>query len=443
MDVHDAGSGLSGAPLSSWPYSPASGDWTMLGLDEVLKDIQNQFDEIYGQLEEFYNDAVTILQMAMTVWYQGQTVLQSIGSLDLTHITDALSDPNFYINILNLLDQYGLFNGLPSEFRQVVEFLLGVLNYPGGPLQWLQEQWNTIVMVGDEVLGGFKDFASGVGITPDSLIGFTQTAINVLTWLASVFDLGFLGDVVKVLTKLLEIFNKIQELWNTIQLLVTQGMGVVTDALNAALAELSAATGSAQVLGLMFSVVSSLFSMLMQIASGNLSVLGVIGVILQAVVQIAIAVVLFVVGSIFPIGTIVAIAFALVQLITGFLQEYLGTVGTVLSIILDPIGSFLTMANPDPEPLAEFPEAPPVSSPMQFDTWPDQPLGGFVEGQSFGLEMTTTATMVGDAFGVEHSRAWMQLGRYASGDKFWICGERIADFLTHVAFPVPEAIFVF
>jgi hypothetical protein len=50
------------------------GDWVMLGLDEVLADIQQQFDAIYGTLEDFYNETLAVLQMAMTAWYQGQTV---------------------------------------------------------------------------------------------------------------------------------------------------------------------------------------------------------------------------------------------------------------------------------------------------------------------------------------------------------------------------------
>ena len=143
------------------PYVPSAGDWTMLGLDEVLKDVQKQFDEIYGQIEQYYNDALTVVEMATTVWHQGQTVMQSIGDLSLTNITDALSDPNFYADILNLLDQYGLLNGLPSEFRQVVDFLLGVMQYPGGPGQWLEDQWNTVVGYAEDVVGGFKDFFCG------------------------------------------------------------------------------------------------------------------------------------------------------------------------------------------------------------------------------------------------------------------------------------------
>lgn len=417
---------LSPSAARSRPLSPTSGDWRMLSLDEVLQYVQAEFNEIYGTAEEFYEDSLTILQMAMTVWYQGQTALQSIGGIDLTHITDALSDPNFYLSILDLLDKYGF--SLPHELRQVVEFLLGVIGYPGGPLKWLEDQWNSLVAFGEGVIGGFKDFAAGSGFSPDSLIGFTQTAINVLTWLASVFDLGVLGDVVKVLYRLLEIFQKIQELWDAIQFVATQGTQMVGEALNAALSELSSASGSMQVLGLIFTIASTLFSMFMQIASGNLSVLGVIGVILQAVVQIAIAIVLFVVGSIFPVGTVIAIAYALVKLITGFLQDYLGVVGQVIAVILDPIGAFLDAVNPDPEPLVEFFGSPQFSE-MRFLTFPDQPLGGFAAGDSFGLAITGTVSMYGDSDALDHSRAWMQLGRFGSGDKFRVCGEAISQYL--------------
>ncbi|MCX7706392.1 MAG: hypothetical protein N2204_00090 [Anaerolineae bacterium] len=420
------------AAAQHMPLSPAAGDWRMLNLDEVLQYIQAEFERLYGTAEEFYEDTLTILQMAMTVWYQGQTALQSIGGIDLTNITDALSDPNFYLSILNLLDKYGLLS-LPTEFRQVVEFLLGVIGYPGGPLKWLEDQWNSLVAFGEGLIGGFKDFAAGPGFSPDSLIGFTQTAINVLTWLASVFDLGVLGDLVKVLYRLLEIFQKIQELWDAIQFIATQGTQMFGEALHAALAELSSASGSMQALGLIFSIASTLFSMFMQLASGNLSVLGVIGVILQAVVQIAIAVVLFVVASVFPIGTIVAIAYALLKLITGFLQDYLGVVGQVIAVIIDPIGAFLNAVNPDPEPLVNLIPESMQLSPMQFLTFPDQPLGGFVAGDRFGLVITGTISMSGDSDALNHSRAWMQLGRFGQGDKFRVCGEAISQYLGAIA----------
>ncbi len=412
------------------PSSPAAGDWTMLGLDKVLEDIERQFNEIYGQIEEYYNEALTILEMATTVWHQGQTVVQSIGDLSLTDVTDALSDPNFYKNILNLLDQYGLFDFLPSEFRQVVDFLLGVINYPGGPLKWLEDQWNTVVSIGDEVIGGFKDFVSGDWeFTPDTLVDFTQTAINVLTWLASIFDFGFIGDVIKVLTRLLEIFKKIQELWNTIQVLAEQGTKVVSEVLKAVTGELASLSGSMQFVGLIISVFTSLFNMFLQLATGNLSVLGIIGVVLKAILEIAIAIVLFVVATIFPIGTLVSIAIAVVRLVADFLRDYFGEVGEVLAAILDPIGWFLEAINPDPEPLVVFFGDPQIGE-MQFKTFPDAPLGGMIAQDRFGFEVTGTVMMSGETDALKDSRAWVRLVRYATGDSFPLCGLQIAQFLT-------------
>ena len=417
------------ASIGDMPYVPAAGDWTMLGLDEVLKDVERQFNEIYGQIEQYYNDALTVLELATTVWHQGQTVMQALGDLDLTNITDALSDPNFYADILDLLDQYGLLNGLPSEFRQVVDFLLGVMQYPGGPGQWLEDQWNTVVGYAEDVVGGFKDFFAGdVSITPASLIEFTQTAINVLTWLASVIDLDFLGDVVKVLFRLLEIFKKIQELWNTIQILVTKGTQVVSEVLKAVTGELASLSGNLAFVGLIITVFASLFNMFMQIATANLSVLGIIGVILKAIFEIALAIVLFVVATIFPIGTIVAIAIAIVKLVTGFLKDYFGKVGEVIAAFLDPIGAFFDAVNPDPEALASILGSPQVG-PMQFRSFDDAPLGGLIAGDRFGFTITGTVTMSGESDALKRSRAWLRLGRYANGDPFELCGFQIFQFL--------------
>ena len=417
------------ASAGDMPYVPSAGDWTMLGLDEVLKDVQKQFDEIYGQIEQYYNDALTVVELATTVWHQGQTVMQSIGDLSLTNITDALSDPNFYADILDLLDQYGLLNGLPSEFRQVVDFLLGVMQYPGGPGQWLEDQWNTVVGYAEDVVGGFKDFFAGdISITPASLVEFTQTAINVLTWLASIIDLDFLGDVIKVLFRLLEIFKKIQELWNTIQILVTKGTQVVSEVLKAVTGELASLSGNLAFVGLIITVFASLFNMFMQIATGNLSVLGVIGVILKAIFEIAIAIVLFVVATIFPIGTIVAIAIAIVKLVTGFLKDYFGKVGEVIAAFLDPIGAFFDAVNPDPEPLASILGSPQVG-PMGFRAFDDAPLGGLIAGDRFGFTITGTVTMSGESDALKRSKAWLRLGRYANGDPFELCGFQIFQFL--------------
>ncbi|MEJ5308586.1 MAG: FG-GAP-like repeat-containing protein [Anaerolineae bacterium] len=409
--------------------SPAAGDWVMLGLEEALKDIQEQYEAIYGTLEAFYNETLTVLQMAMTTWYQGQTVIQTIGALDFTDITAALDDPAFYLNILNLLDQAGLFNGLPAEFRTAVEFLLGVLNYPGGPGQWLEDQWNTVIGIGDEILGGFKNFASSeFSLTPDSLVSYTQTAINVLTWLASIFDFGFLGDAIKVLTDLLDIFQRVQELWATIQVLAEQGVQVISDVLKAATGELASLSGSLQFLGLIISVFSTLFSMFMQIALGALSVLGVIGVILKAVIEIAIAIALFVVATIFPVGTLVSIAIGIARALASFFRDNFGDVGEVIAWFLDPIGALLDAVNPDPEPLATFLGNPRIG-PLEFRTFPGEPLGGIIAGQRFGFVMTGTVSMSGSNTALNRSRAWVQLGRYAGGDSFELCGFQIVQYL--------------
>ena len=408
----------------------SAGDWVMLGLDEVLKDIQQQFDALYSVAEAFYNETLTLLQLAMTAWYQGQTVIQAIGDLALTDVANVLDDAAFYTQILDLLDAAGLFDGLPQEFRPAVEFLLGVLNYPGGPAQWLEDQWNTVVALGEGLVGGFKNFAAGdFAFTPDSLLSFTQTAINVLTWLASIFDFGFLGDAVKVLTTLLDVFNRVQQLWATIQVLVEHGAAVAVEVLTALASELGALSNSLQVVGVIFSVVSSLLSLFFQLALGNLSVLGIIAVVLKAVVEIAIAIVLFVVATIFPVGTLIALAIGIVRAVAGFLKDWFGDVGTVLAWILDPLGSFLDAVNPDPEPLVRFLGNPRLGE-LQFRTFPDAPLGGFIAGDRFAFSLPGIVTLSGETgAALNRSHAWVRLGRYAGGGEFEVCGLQIVQYL--------------
>ena len=355
-------------------------------------------------------------------------MVQSIGDLDLTQVTDALDDPTFYANILSLLEEYGLFDGLPEEFRVAIEFLIGVLDYPGGPLKWLEDQWNTIITFGEELVGSFKEFAAGE-FTPDSLVSFTQTAINVLTWLASILDFGFIGQIIKVLSSILEIFMQVQALWNVVQLIVTEGIQVAAEVLGAVVGNITALSEGLPFLGLLFSVVSTLFSMFIQIASGTLSILGVIGVILNAIVEIAMAIVLFVVASIFPYGTILALAIGIVNLITDFFKEYFGDVGAVIAAILDPIGAILEASNPDPESLVQFLGNPQMGD-LEFVTYEGEPLGGLVAGQQFGFRIGGIITMASmHPTALDLSGAIVQLGRYANGDSFQLCGIQAVQYV--------------
>ena len=136
---------------------------------------------------------------------------------------------------------------------------------------------------------------------------------------------------------------------------------------------------------------------------------------------------LFVVATIFPIGTIVAIAIAIVKLVTSFLKDYFGKVGEVIAAFLDPIGAFLDAVNPDPEPLVSILGSPQVG-PMQFRSFDDAPLGGLIAGDRFGFTITGTVTMSGESDALKRSKAWVRLGRYANGDGFELCGVQILQF---------------
>jgi len=418
----------SGSPENSTSsLSRDIGDWVALGLEEALAQIRADFEEI----DEYYEETVSILQMAMTVWYQGQTAVQSIGDLDLTQITDALDDPAFYANIVSLLLEYAL-DGLPKEFRVAIEFLIGVLEYPGGPLQWLEDQWNTIISFGEELVGSFKEIAAGE-FSPDSLVSFTQTAINVLTWLASILDFGFIGQIIKVLSSLLEIFMQVQALWNVIQMIVTEGIQVAAEVLSAVIGNITSLSEGLPFLGLLFSVFSTLFSMFVQIASGTLSVLGIIGVIFKAIVEIATAVVLFVIASMWPYGTILSLAISVINLITGFLNEHFGDVGAVIAAILDPLCAILNATNPDPESLVSFLGDPQIGN-MELVTYEGYPLGGLVAGQRFGFRIGGTITMSSmRTNALDHTSAYIQLGRYANGDSFELCGLQAVQYIQDTA----------
>ena len=402
------------------------GDWVAMGLEEALAQIRADFEEDYGSLEQYFNETVSILQMAMTVWYQGQTVVQSIGDLDLTQVTDALDDPAFYANILSLLDKY-LLDGLPVEFQYAIEFLIGVLEYPGGPLQWLEDQWNTLVSFGEELVGSFKEFSAG-DFSLDSLVSFTQTAINILTWLASILDLGFLNVIIKVVSFLLEVFKIVQAVWNLIQLVVTEGVQVAAEVLSSVIGNLSSLSGILQYLGQIFSIVSTVLNMLIQIATGNLSALGVLMLVVKTIYELAKIIVTMVIAEIVPFGTILAVAIYILNTFIDLLREYCGDVGAVIAAILDPIGAILA-SNPDPKKLVFFLGDPQIGN-LDFVSYEGAPLGGLVANQPFGFNVGGIITMGSlTPNALDYSGAILQLGRYANGESFQLCGQNAFQFI--------------
>jgi len=184
---------------------------------------------------------------------------------------------------------------------------------------------------------------------------------------------------------------------------------------------------------MLFSVFSTLFSMFAQIALGNLSVLGVIGLIIKAIIEIATAIVLFVVGTIFPIGTLVSLAIGIINLITDFLKENFGDVGAVIAAIIDPLGEILNAVNPDPESLVSFLGKPQMGD-LEFVTYEGEPLGGLVAGQRFGFKIGGIITMSsGKTNALDHSSAYFQLGRYANGDTFELCGMQAVQYYIETA----------
>ena len=116
----------------------------------------------------------------------------------------------------------------------------------GGPLAWLEAQWNKVVGVYDtatgvvEAIGSFMDYSpetsppSAKVSSPGSeeapaepgepidktLLGWTETAINVLNFLATVTGWEWLGDLVDILTKIVEVYQKIRALWDATKAIV-------------------------------------------------------------------------------------------------------------------------------------------------------------------------------------------------------------------------------
>ncbi|MCL5994843.1 MAG: hypothetical protein M1546_02165, partial [Chloroflexi bacterium] len=423
-------------PKSQIQNLQSLGDWYLMGLEEVLKKVQSEYDQIFSKSDPFYEAGLTVLKLVTTNWNQGITAIQNMGSITWQDITNAITDLGLYQRITQWLFEQGF---LPAEFALVVNFVLGVWE-AGGPVAWLEQQWNMFVSFidgfGKLVSGSVVNFTLTPATTGDGtvnlsladLMSFTRTAINVLNYFANILGLGVLADIANILTKVLEILEKVRQVWNTIQ----AGIQAIQKGIDAALTvianELKAVAKPMGVFGLIVFVGFTLFNLFMTLANASgITQLIFAVLVLKAVWEIVKAVVLFVIASYFPIGTIVAAGVALINWLVDMVG---GVAGEVLQWIFDPIGALLDaiLANPPPEQLTNVFGNPRISG-LDFVRYPDAPLGGIMEGQRFGFALTGTLSMSGPSRGLSHSGAKMYLGRYAGGKDFELCGMSILQFL--------------
>ncbi|HYN87064.1 MAG TPA: hypothetical protein VER55_00970, partial [Ardenticatenaceae bacterium] len=408
-------SAASGQVLQS-PTAAAAGNWIPLSRDEVLEKVEEDFEDLVDPLTDAYEEMLNIAKMATAAWHMGQTAIQAIGQTSLQDLADVLTDPQMLAEFLGS-------NGvIPSDYVEVIQTVLDVWE-AGGPVAWLEQQWNTVVGivegVEDIVEGSFFDLSGDFG-PPDAqtLLGWTGAAINVLNWLAMITGEEFFATVGKILTKVVEIYRGIRAMIDIAKAAIdVAGQGA--EALLAGLAEeLGALAKPLSVAGLIFAVGVIWLSLFAQLGDVGPSV--ATALVVRAIVQTILLVVLFVVASIIPFGTIVAVGVALIH----FFEDLLGVKFDPISLLIDWLfGVYVVeraMIHGDPEVDAlEF---------KRID-----PYGGIVAGQTFRFSMNAEITMQAvSQQDVEESAAWLYIGRYSNGGSFEICFSTFPEFAEYL-----------
>ncbi|MBN1814518.1 MAG: hypothetical protein JXA14_21945, partial [Anaerolineae bacterium] len=406
-----------------WEMDGLEGTWTSLSLDEVLQKIEVEYAATTDPNYEFYFEELNILKMAATSWQIGQTAIFKIANVMVNDLQNIMTNPEI---AFKLLDQNGL---LPEYFIDVVETLFDVWEV-GGPLVWLEQQWNkvtsTIDEFGETIKGSFLDFSSSNSPPSDAvsgggqsgnggqeppsapeepfdqkLLGWTETAITVLTILATITGSEFFSDVAKVLTKIVEIYKMLRKMVDIIK--AAADILKSTKPLQAALAyltkEMGALTQQMTVFGLIVAVFMVWAGLMMTLTLGDYGPLMTFSLVMGAIVQTIILVALFVLASFFPWGTVLAVVIGLIKLL-----------GDLIGVPLDPLSALVGLFTPDREQLTDF-----VGK--DFEDLAIEPLapgGGMIVNKPFRAQLEGYVYMgtypEGDAEDLNQSNAQLHMG---------------------------------
>jgi hypothetical protein len=411
-----------------WEVQGLGGAWESLSLDEVLQKVEAEYAAATDPNYEFYFEELNILKMVTTSWHIGQTAIFKIGDILVHHLDDIMSDPEI---AFKLLDQNGL---LPSGFLDVIEVLMDVAD-AGGPLAWLEQQWNKVTSAidsfGETIKGSFLDFSpsqsppsgadsgGGGGQEPPSgteepfdqkLLGWTETAISVLNALATITGSEFFTDVANILTKIIEIYKKMQAIIDAVKAAVDilKSPNPVAAATATLTKELGALGQQMSLFGLIVAVAMVWAGLMMTLQLGDYGPVMTTSLVLGAIANTIILVVLFVLAAFFPWGTILAIVIGLIKLL-----------GDVFDVPLDPLSALVKIFEPDTVELTGFAGA----EFGELDVEPLEPGGGLIVARAFRIQLDGNVYMGtypdGDAQDLDQSYAEMHLGRYLYNRPDW------------------------
>ncbi|MGD8584329.1 MAG: hypothetical protein PVJ75_03170, partial [Chloroflexota bacterium] len=404
-----------------WDVQGVEGDWESLTLDEVLEKIEAEYAANTDPDYEFYFEELHILKLSSASWYIGQTAIYKVAKSLVYRLEDIMTDPEVGFKIL---DAYGL---LPEGFAAAVEAIMDVFE-AGGPLAWLEQQWNKILgavdtlQTGEFFLGGFIDYSppnsppsAGSNGLPwnnqgegqpekQTLLGWTETAINLLNILASIIKSGTLNVIVEMLTKTVQVYKKFVELVNSIKAAadILKSSDVAQAALGALTKELSSLAKPLSIIGLVVGVFLVWAGLMMQLSVGDFGPNVTATLVLKALAETIVMVALFVLAALFPWGTIIAVVIGLIKLL-----------GDVFGVPLDPLSALIELIfDVEPVTVTEVSGEPDFGG-LQIEAL--EPGGGVEVAKAFSIHaqadvfMKTTPEGEGGPGDLNESRAQLRM----------------------------------
>lgn len=416
------------------------GAWEQLANEQILKHVADNYQSVINTAQEYSQQAqayiaagkVAVQQLYQT-WHSGMLAIQQLGSIDWNRVEDALTDVALYQRLTHWLGDRGY---VPNSLVKAVDFMVGVFQTPGGPVAWLENQYNTVLQlvdnVGNLLQGSIPTFTlsnlvNGLkNTTLSDVLSFTRMAVGVINYLATLLGSKFLADVAHAVGVVLQVIETAQKIYNLMQAVITAVKVGVTSLVSVAMNMLSSIAKPLSVVGAVLNIAFTLLTLFMQLSAGGLSAGAVFYFVASAVIAIVKTIVLLVIAAFVPFGTILAAAIAITDLLIGLLPE---AVGDVVRWFVDPISAFIGLFQPDPPRQVTFLFGDPSSEGFRLGTYPNHPYGMLLAGEPFYAEMTTTVRMSGDGNALDRANANVWLGRYANGRKwFYLCGKELDQF---------------
>lgn len=296
--------------------------WTPVALDALLQQLDATLPNFAvlenGELGPAASEllaAHNITKLATTAWYLGQTAIQRMGAVD---VQDGSLAPEDLEVAAALLNESGV---LPDEYTDAVFALLDVYA-AGGPIEWLQQQWNQATGIfgdGGNVLGSFLDFApEESNFDFNTLLDWTNTAINILNALALFTGDSFFSQVANVLTQFAAVAEQARQVFDAVKNAVDAAQAGI-DVVNSPLfSQTSSFGGFLDFLGLLYNIGTIWLNISQQIHDLPPDLVALL--IVQGLIDTLFLIVLFVVAATGAIGFAVAVAIGLVKAIEQWLD---------------------------------------------------------------------------------------------------------------------------